>query len=83
MDKPWLDAYPPGVPAEIDPDQYASLAALLEASFARFAELSAFTNLGTQMSFAAIDQSSRETQSIPISTAHTFSSMTSSQRPWE
>ena len=69
MDKPWLDAYPPGVPAEIDPDQYASLAALLEASFARFAELPAFSNLGTEMSFAAIDQSSRDfaayLQSIP------------------
>ncbi len=69
MDKPWLNAYPPGVPAEIDPDQYASLTALLEASFARFAELPAFLNLGTQMSFAEIDESSRDfaayLQSIP------------------
>jgi len=69
MDKPWLNAYPPGVPAEIDPDQYVSLTALLEACFARFSELPAFSNLGTQMSFAAIDQSSREfaayLQSIP------------------
>ncbi len=56
MDKPWLNAYPPGVPAEIDPDQYVSLTALLEASFARFAELPAFSNLGTQLSFAAIDE---------------------------
>ena len=69
MDKPWLDAYPPGVPADIDPDQYASLAALLEASFSRFAELPAFSNLGAQMSFAAVDKSSRDfaayLQSIP------------------
>ena len=69
MDKPWLNTYPPGVPAEIDPDQYASLTALLEASFARFAELPAFLNLGTQMSFAAVDESSRDfaayLQSIP------------------
>ncbi len=69
MDKPWLNAYPPGVPAEIDPDQYVSLTALLEASFARFAELPAFSNLGTQLSFAAIDEASRDfaayLQSIP------------------
>jgi long-chain acyl-CoA synthetase len=69
MDKPWLDAYPPGVPADIDPDQYTSLAALLEASFSRFAELPAFSNLGAQMSFAAVDKSSRDfaayLQSIP------------------
>ncbi len=56
MDIPWLNAYPPGVPAEIDPDQYVSLIALLEASFARFPELPAFSNLGTQMSFAAIEE---------------------------
>ena len=69
MERFWLDAYPPGVPADIDPDQYVSLSALLEASFVRFAELPAFSNLGTQMSFAAIDQSSRDfaayLQSIP------------------
>lgn len=69
MDKPWLNAYPPGVPAEIDPDQYVSLTALLEACFARFSESPAFSNLGTRMSFAAIDQSSRDfavyLQSIP------------------
>jgi long-chain acyl-CoA synthetase len=30
MDKIWLKSYPPGVPAEIDPDQYGSLVQLLE-----------------------------------------------------
>ena len=28
--RPWLNAYPEGVPAEIDPVGYASLKALLE-----------------------------------------------------
>ncbi len=46
-DKPWLRAYPPGVPAEIDPDRYASLCDLLDASFARYAAAPAFSNLGT------------------------------------
>jgi long-chain acyl-CoA synthetase len=59
MKYPWLDAYPPGVPAEIDPDQYSSLAALLEASFERFGDAPAFSNFGEDMSFAQVDRLSR------------------------
>jgi long-chain acyl-CoA synthetase len=58
-DKPWLRAYPPGVPAEIDPDRYPSLCDLLEASFARYATAPAFSNLGTTLRFAEIDRLSR------------------------
>lgn len=29
-DRPWLSAYPEGVPAEIDATQYTSLVALME-----------------------------------------------------
>jgi long-chain acyl-CoA synthetase len=57
--KPWLRAYPPGVPAEIDPDRYASLCDLLEASFARFGSAPAFSNLGATLSFADVERSSR------------------------
>jgi long-chain acyl-CoA synthetase len=57
--KPWLTAYPPGVPAEIDPDRYESLVALLETSFARYAGQPAFTNLGTTLTFADIERQSR------------------------
>ncbi len=60
MDRPWLDAYPPGVPYEIDPDQHDSLAALLEASFSRYADSPAFSNLGTEMSFATVEKLSRD-----------------------
>jgi long-chain acyl-CoA synthetase len=35
--KPWLRSYPPGVPHEIDPDQYTSLTQLLEESFRKHA----------------------------------------------
>jgi long-chain acyl-CoA synthetase len=55
----WLAAYPPGVPADIDPDRYSSLVALLEASFERFGERPAFTNLGTTLTFAEIERQSR------------------------
>jgi len=57
--KPWLSSYSPGVPAEIDPDRYPSLVALLEASFARFAEQPAFTNLGTTLKFREVERLSR------------------------
>jgi long-chain acyl-CoA synthetase len=68
-DKPWLASYPPGVPADIDPDRYSSLAALFEASFARFSSAPAFTNLGETLTFADADRLSRDfaayLQSLP------------------
>jgi long-chain acyl-CoA synthetase len=57
--KRWLAAYSPGVPAEIDADRYPSLVALLDASFARFAEQPAFTNLGTTITFREVERLSR------------------------
>src|SRR5690606_22766704 len=59
VEKPWLASYPAGVPAAIDPDRYASLAALLEQSFARFGKAPAFTNLGVTLTFADVDRLSR------------------------
>src|SRR5688500_20351510 len=57
--KPWVAAYSPGVPAEIDPDRYPSLVALLEASFARFGAQPAFTNLDTTLRFDDVERLSR------------------------
>ncbi|HEX6995776.1 MAG TPA: AMP-binding protein [Gammaproteobacteria bacterium] len=57
--KPWLDAYPKGVPAEIDADKYPSLAALLEGAFERYRERPAFTNRGTTLTFADVERLSR------------------------
>jgi long-chain acyl-CoA synthetase len=57
--KPWLAAYPPGVPAEIDPDRYSSLVALLEKSFEQYAARPGFTNLGTTLTFAEVERQSR------------------------
>ena len=59
-DRPWVSSYARGVPAEIDPDRYASLPELLGASFEHFAERSAFTNRGATLSFADIDRLSRD-----------------------
>lgn len=59
MDKLWLMHYPPGVPASIDPDQFSSLADLLERSCARFADLPALSNLGWSLRYRELDSMSR------------------------
>jgi long-chain acyl-CoA synthetase len=37
MEKVWMKSYPPGVPAEINPDEYRSLQDVLERSIERIA----------------------------------------------
>jgi long-chain acyl-CoA synthetase len=59
-EKVWLKNYPRGVPAEIDPDQYASIPDLLEKTFARFGDKPAFHNLGRTISYAELDRLSRD-----------------------
>ena len=57
--RPWLNAYPEGIPAEIDPGGYSSLKALMERSFERFASEPAFSNAGTRLSYAEMEELSR------------------------
>lgn len=58
--KPWLAVYPPGVPEEINPDEHASLSALIDAAFERYGGAPAFSNLGTTLSFSELDRLSRD-----------------------
>ncbi len=58
-DRPWLAAYPEGVPATIDPDRYASLNDLLAQSFTRYGDQPALENFGVSMTFAELDRASR------------------------
>ncbi len=59
MDKLWLKSYPPGVPAEINPEQYRSLAHLFDESCARFADRAAYSNFGRTISFRQLNAMSR------------------------
>lgn len=59
MEKVWLKRYPADVPAEIDPDQYASLVEMFEQSVARFADQPAFINMGQVMTFRKLEERSR------------------------
>jgi long-chain acyl-CoA synthetase len=58
-DRPWLTAYPHGVPADIDPSQYQSLVQLMEESFVKFAARTAYVFMGKEMSFGETDSYSR------------------------
>ncbi|MEW9570160.1 AMP-binding protein [Rhodanobacter sp. Si-c] len=59
-ERPWLDHYPAGIPAEIDLNAYASVAAVLEESFQRFRDRPAFANFGKQLSYGQTDTLSRQ-----------------------
>jgi long-chain acyl-CoA synthetase len=53
--RPWLKAYPPGVPSDIDAGQYTSLVQLMEESFQKFAHATAYTFMGRDVSFSETD----------------------------
>ncbi|MBB6244592.1 long-chain-fatty-acid--CoA ligase [Rhodanobacter sp. MP1X3] len=59
-ERPWLDHYPAGVPAQINIDDYASVAAVIDEAFTNFADRPAFTNFGKTLSYREIDESSRQ-----------------------
>ncbi|MCP3473853.1 long-chain fatty acid--CoA ligase [Bradyrhizobium sp. CCGUVB1N3] len=58
MERIWLKQYPPGVPADIEPTQYASLVDLLEESFTKFADRKAFICMDKAISYRDLDQMS-------------------------
>ena len=58
--KIWLKNYPGGMPAEIDPDQYASIADMFEQTAAKFADKPAYHNLGHTISYGELERLSRQ-----------------------
>ncbi len=58
-DRPWLAAYPQGVPADIDPTQYQSLVQLMEQAFRDYADRTAYSFMGKDISFGETDALSR------------------------
>ncbi|MEQ8233428.1 MAG: AMP-binding protein [Gammaproteobacteria bacterium] len=56
VDEIWFASYPPGVPRSIDPDQHASLVALLDDACSEFADHAAFENHGATLTYAALDR---------------------------
>jgi long-chain acyl-CoA synthetase len=59
-EKFWLRDYPPDVPAEIDPDSIRSLKHLFEDACRAHAGSTAFSNMGRSLTYADIDEKSRQ-----------------------
>jgi long-chain acyl-CoA synthetase len=55
----WLDSYPEGVPADIDASQYDSLVGLMADSFAKYANRTAYSYMGQDISYLKTDLTSQ------------------------
>jgi long-chain acyl-CoA synthetase len=60
MERIWLKSYPPGVPADIDPNDYRSLVELFDDGIKKYADRPAFHNMGRTISFRELEARSRE-----------------------
>jgi long-chain acyl-CoA synthetase len=58
MERFWLKNYPPGVPADVDVTQYASLVELMGEAFSRYANRSAYAFMDRYFTFGDIDRQS-------------------------
>lgn len=59
MEKIWLKSYPPGMPAEIDPNDIPSVKAMIEQSLTKFADYDAFVQMGATLTYRELDELTR------------------------
>ncbi len=57
-DRIWLNSYPEGVPSDVDVGQYSSLVGLMEDSFSRFADRTAYSFMGKSIAYRQADEES-------------------------
>ncbi|GAB3897599.1 AMP-binding protein [Spirosoma agri] len=57
---PWLRFYPKGVPHDINPDAYPSLAALIDEGCQRFRDRPAYACMGKQLTYGELDSLSKQ-----------------------
>jgi long-chain acyl-CoA synthetase len=60
VEKPWIESYLPGTPAEIDLSDGATLVSILEDSVKRYADRPAFSSMGQELSYGELDRMSQE-----------------------
>jgi len=56
MEKVWLESYPPGVPEEIDLDEFSSVNDVFDQAVAQFGARPCFSNLGTTLTYSEMDR---------------------------
>jgi long-chain acyl-CoA synthetase len=59
VERIWRKHYPPGTPAEIDTSKYSSLVALLEESFDKYRDRTAFVCMNKALTYHDLDDASR------------------------
>lgn len=59
MEKPWLNSYPPGVPAHIDLGAFRSIVDVFEQSCDKYGDRMAYHNMGAELSYADLDYLTR------------------------
>ena len=59
MEKVWLASYPAHIPADIHPEDYSSLVTLLEESFAKYADRTAYLSMGRGITYRELDELTR------------------------
>ncbi|KRG61192.1 hypothetical protein ABB27_19120, partial [Stenotrophomonas terrae] len=55
QERPWLQSYPAGVPAEIDVNEFHSVADVFNASVAKFRDRPAYSNFGKVLTYGEAD----------------------------
>ena len=60
VERPWLEQYPAGVPAQIDVEEYASVVAVLQSAIDNYRDRPAFSNLGKTLTYGEIDTLSQQ-----------------------
>jgi long-chain acyl-CoA synthetase len=60
LERPWLAHYPPGVPHQVDVDEYSSIVAVLQSSLDKYRDRIAFTNMGRSLTYAEVDRLSKQ-----------------------
>ena len=58
MENVWVKGYDQGVPATINPNEYSSIADLLEQSFEKFADKPSYSNFGTTITYRELEVAS-------------------------
>ena len=58
--KPWLQSYPPGMPAELGPLEFQSIPQMFSASVQRYRDQPAFESFGVQITYAELDRLTRD-----------------------